>query len=332
MVWEKICQQCHWSPSWLQTGLHPELRSPMSSSLGDLEQVPRSSSFFLPYILLSRYPLSYLYNHRPVRTAPNQNLKPVETNGCQKYIDTGLTSTGRQWRTSSEGLVKQEGAATGQVFEMFWQMFFKEVQAMHCRPLSIHDRQMMCPAAYLDKFLRMAHRNILLWGIRSFIISPPISKNKLAVFLDHQAKNSNAKITQTVLGPSHVTEIYNPDYFCHHCIRKPWWNSHATQKVFAVKNLIRWLYDVAWKEWHNNTWYSSLSYPSEPSMQNLCKLYINEVKRLKRPQRWADMARDIGKECWEGKLTRLEEPHALKISTTCFARILALTLQEFPRS
>ena len=45
---------------------------------------PEFKCFFLPYILLSRYPLSYVYNHRPVRTSPNQNLKPIETNGRQK--------------------------------------------------------------------------------------------------------------------------------------------------------------------------------------------------------------------------------------------------------
>ena len=45
---------------------------------------PEFTCLFLPYILLSRYPLSYVYSHRPVRTSRNQNLKPVETNGRQK--------------------------------------------------------------------------------------------------------------------------------------------------------------------------------------------------------------------------------------------------------
>ena len=44
------------------------------------------------------------------------------------------------------------------------------------------------------------------------------------------------------------------------------------------------------------------------------------------------MAKDAGKESGEQKLTRLEKPPALKIATTCFARILAFTLQEFPRN
>ena len=106
---------------------------------------------------------------------------------------------------------------------------------------------MMCPAVSLDKFFRMAHRNILLWGIRCFHNFTTDFKNKFVVFLDHQ----------------------------------------------------------------------------------LC---INKARRLTRPKRWVDMARDVGKESWEGKLTRLEEPHTLKIATTCFARILALTVQEFPRN
>ena len=42
-------------------------------------------------------------------------------------------------------------------------------------------------------------------------------------------------------------------------------------------------------------------------MQDLCKQGINEAKRLERPKRWVDMARDVGKESWEGKLTRLED-------------------------
>ena len=122
-------------------------------------------------------------------------------------------------------------------------MFFKEIQAIHCCLLRIHDRQMMCPAISLDKFVRMAHRNIL-----------PISKSKFVVFLDHQAKSSNAKITQTVLGPSHVRKYKTLIILA--IIASENLGEIATQpkKDFAVKkNLIRWLYDVAWKEWHHNT-------------------------------------------------------------------------------
>ena len=159
---------------------------------------------------------------------------------------------------SNEGVVKQERAATGQVLRCSDKFSSKKFKPSIVA-LYVFMTDKWCVRQYLlTCSFEWDTGTFYCEEFGAFINSPPISKNIFVVFLDHQAKNSNANIAQTVL----------------HCIRKPWWNSYATQKGFAVKkNLIRWFYDVAWKEWHNNTWYSSLFYPSDPSMR--CKTCVN---------------------------------------------------------
>ena len=171
MVWETICQQCHWSPSWLQTGLYPELQSPTSSNLVNLEQVPWRSNAFCPTLhLVVKVPSVICLQPWACANIPLPKLETRRIQ-CSAEIDwhrSSFIDTRQTVMNVSEGLVKQERAATGRNVEMFWEMFLKKFKPSIVALYAFMADKCMCPAVSLDRLFRMAHRNILFWGSRCF--------------------------------------------------------------------------------------------------------------------------------------------------------------------